>query len=134
MGSPGPMLYNLPDGLGHENPAIPNSPRFSMRPRLPDYNTGSPPTSARAPGPGTYKLVSAFGPQQRSEDGWPSNQNSGPIDPGSGQRLHTAVLKALTGSGCWKFAAFADEFISWTTVAPVVMSGLALVTDESCSS
>ena len=69
MGSPGPMLYNLPDGMGRESVdgRIPNSPRFSMRPRLPDYNTGSPPNSARAPGPGTYKLVSAFGPQQRSE-------------------------------------------------------------------
>ena len=45
-----------------------NSPRYSFRPKLPNYQTAtaSPAISARSPGPGSYNQDGAFGTQARS--------------------------------------------------------------------
>jgi len=68
--SPGPMLYQMQDGFNTDLADSPraNSPRYSFRPKLPNYQTvtASPAISARSPGPGSYNQDGAFGTQKRS--------------------------------------------------------------------
>lgn len=68
--SPGPMLYQMQDGFNTDLVDSPraNSPRYSFRPKLPNYQTAtaSPAISARSPGPGSYNQDGAFGTQARS--------------------------------------------------------------------
>ena len=59
--SPGPMMYSPRDNNGH------TSPRYSFRPRLPNYNTaGAEADSQHKPGPGTYAHAGSFGRQTLS--------------------------------------------------------------------
>ena len=73
MDSPGPALYLLQDGFNTHltNSARPNSPRYTIRPKLPGYNTeGARPGSAKLPGPASYNNHGnngAFGQQTRSQ-------------------------------------------------------------------
>jgi len=71
VASPGPMVYQIQDGLNTDlvDSSRPNSPRYSFRPKLPNYQTAtaSPAISARSPGPGSYSCQDgAFGMQARS--------------------------------------------------------------------
>lgn len=71
MNSPGPALYLMQGGFNTNlaDSARANSPRYSIRPKLPGYNTeGAPPGSGKLPGPGSYNHAGsgAFGPQTRS--------------------------------------------------------------------
>ena len=61
MGSPGPLLYKIEDGLGTNTTGTgtTNTPKYSFRPKLDSYQpsgTGGPGGSGGAdePGPGTY--------------------------------------------------------------------------------
>jgi len=67
--SPGPLVYKLIDGLGtsYAGTGQPNSPRYTMRPRLANYQPpGSSPGKEGQPGPGTYNAMTAFGSQYHS--------------------------------------------------------------------
>eukprot|EP00326_Haptolina_ericina_P007896 CAMPEP_0181205778 /NCGR_PEP_ID=MMETSP1096-20121128/20661_1 /TAXON_ID=156174 ORGANISM="Chrysochromulina ericina, Strain CCMP281" /NCGR_SAMPLE_ID=MMETSP1096 /ASSEMBLY_ACC=CAM_ASM_000453 /LENGTH=302 /DNA_ID=CAMNT_0023296589 /DNA_START=25 /DNA_END=933 /DNA_ORIENTATION=- len=66
--SPGPLKYQLNDGLGtyfSGTDATPNSARYTMRPRLENYQPPGAPKGGQ-PGPGTYNALGAFGNQQHS--------------------------------------------------------------------
>jgi hypothetical protein len=71
--SPGPLVYHVQDGLGMtlSGTGQPNSPRYTMRPRLAGYNPGSTASGAviDQPGPGTYTASAAFGQQVHSARG-----------------------------------------------------------------
>lgn len=72
--SPGPLVYNVEGGLGKDQVGTgqPNSPRYTMRPRLAGYNPGSTSEKGGAidqPGPGTYTASAAFGQQVHSARG-----------------------------------------------------------------
>jgi len=69
--SPGPLAYTRQDGLGIvlAGTGDPNSPRYSMRPRLVGYQpSGTAASSAGVdqPGPGSYNASMAFGQQVHS--------------------------------------------------------------------
>ena len=67
--SPGPMAYKMSSGLGEVNTGTsqPNSPRYTMRPRLVGYNPmGGGPGVLDLPAPGSYKADPAIGVQVRS--------------------------------------------------------------------
>ena len=69
--SPGPLAYTLGDALGTTASGTggPNSPRYTMRPRLMGYQpSGTAATSASIdqPGPGTYNASMSFGAQVHS--------------------------------------------------------------------
>lgn len=73
--SPGPLGYKVGDGLGVTltGTGHPNSPRYTMRPRLAGYK---PPGTVSAtgsvsdqPGPGTYNAMSSIGTQSHSARG-----------------------------------------------------------------
>ena len=69
--SPGPLAYSLEGGLGvaSTGSGAPNSPRYTMRPRLVGYQpSGTSATSAGVdqPGPGTYNQAAAIGQQVNS--------------------------------------------------------------------
>lgn len=67
--SPGPLVYKMQDGFGTAmvGSGAPNSPRYSMRPRLSGRGNG---TGAEGgidqPGPGTYAQSPSFGAQVNS--------------------------------------------------------------------
>lgn len=69
-GSPGPMAYKLQEGLGQVQTGTcqPNSPRYTMRPRLVGHNPvgGGGARSIDLPAPGAYKADEAIGPQVHS--------------------------------------------------------------------
>ena len=69
--SPGPLVYKMQDGLGTTMTGTgqPNSPRYTMRPRLIGYQPSGTSASGAAvdqPGPGTYSSSMAFGAQVHS--------------------------------------------------------------------
>ena len=69
--SPGPMIYKITDGLGQQltGTGQPNSPRYTMRPRLVGYQpsgTSAAGSAVDQPGPGTYAASAAFGQQVHS--------------------------------------------------------------------
>lgn len=69
--SPGPLAYTFMDGVGQTlvGTGAPNSPRYTMRPRLVGYQpSGTAASSAGVdqPGPGTYNASMAFGQQVAS--------------------------------------------------------------------
>jgi len=69
--SPGPLAYTLQDQVGGvvTGGSDPNSPRYTMRPRLVGYQpsgTAAGSASVDQPGPGTYNASMAFGSQVHS--------------------------------------------------------------------
>jgi len=67
--SPGPQVYNVKEELGANlvGTGQPNSPRYTMRPRLVNYQPpGSNGPKEGQPGPGTYNQMIAFGNQVTS--------------------------------------------------------------------
>ena len=69
--SPGPLVYKQQEGLGQQltGTGQPNSPRYTMRPRLVGYQPSGTSSSGGAvdqPGPGTYSASMAFGSQVHS--------------------------------------------------------------------
>jgi len=66
--SPGPLLYNPTEGLGVQlsGTGQPNSPRYTMRPRLANYQPPGGTAKGGPPGPGTYNAMTAFGAQSHS--------------------------------------------------------------------
>ena len=74
--SPGPSVYNIQESLGANlvGTMQPNSPRYTMRPRLANYQPpGGSPGKEVQPGPGTYNQTTAFGNQI------PSSRSTGPL-------------------------------------------------------
>jgi len=65
--SPGPLVYKVQDSLGQSmvGSGAPNSPRYSMRPRLAGRGNGTD-AGIDQPGPGTYVQSPSFGAQVNS--------------------------------------------------------------------